>query len=260
MVKGIVIVFVALLWTGPAFGAHPLITDDTGTQGKGKFQFEFIGEYGHDDEDGVTTKSLLVPTVPVLSYGMTDTMDIVLGTSYEYRRAEDREGASKVDGVTDTSVELKWRCYEREGLSLALKPGITFPTGNDEKGLGSGKVTYSLFLIATYARSAGGPFLNGAAFHLNLGYRRNENRVDERRDIWHASLAGETEIAEGLRVVANIGMERNADKSSSTPPVFLLGGIIYSVSENLDIDLGIKGGLTRPETDYSILTGITWRF
>jgi len=31
---------ITLLTAGVAFGAHPLITDDTGTQGKGKFQLE----------------------------------------------------------------------------------------------------------------------------------------------------------------------------------------------------------------------------
>lgn len=259
MVKRIVLFILAVLWTGSAFGAHPLITDDTGTQGRDKFQFEFIGEYGYDDEDGTRTKSFLMPTVPVITYGMTDTLDIVLGVSYEYVKAEDSEGTSKVDGITDTSVEFKWRFYESRGLSLALKPGVTLPTGDGEKGLGAGKMTYGLFLIATLAGDDKAAFLKGAAVHVNLGYRRNENSAGERKDMWHASLAGEVEIAAGLRAVANIGMERNPDRASDTPPAFLLGGIIYSVTENLDIDLGIKGGLTRPATDYSVLTGITWR-
>lgn len=256
----IVVFLVAVLWTGAAFGAHPLITDDTGTQGKGRFQLEFIGEYGHDDEDGVRTKSILLPTVPVLTYGLADTLDIVLGLSYQSVKTREREGESKMDGITDTSVEFKWRFYERGGLSLALKPGLTFPTGNDERGLGTGRMTYGLFLIATFAGDAASPVLKGSAVHLNLGYRRNENRDDERKDIWHASLAAEKEIADHLRVVADTGVERNPDKRSDTPQAFLLGGLIYSITENLDLDFGIKGGLSRPETDYAILTGITWRF
>ena len=34
----------------------PLITDDTGTQGKGKSQIEIFGEYVYDKEEGVKTK------------------------------------------------------------------------------------------------------------------------------------------------------------------------------------------------------------
>jgi hypothetical protein len=68
------------------------------------------------------------------------------------------------------------------------------------------------------------------------------------------------EVAKDLNVVANLGMERNPDKTSNTDPVFLLGGLIYSITENLDVDFGIKAGLTKPETDISYLAGITWRF
>jgi hypothetical protein len=44
--------FVILTMAGAAFAAHPLITDDTGTQGKGKFQLEVNSEFDHEDEDG----------------------------------------------------------------------------------------------------------------------------------------------------------------------------------------------------------------
>lgn len=260
MVKKTVLFLLAVLWAGSAFGAHPLITDDTGTQGKGKFQFEFIGEYGRDEEDGTRSRSILLPTVPVITCGLADNMDIVLGISYEYGKTEDGEGTSKVEGISDSSVELKWRFYDSGGLSLALKPGVTFPTGDEEKGFGTGRMTYGLFLIATLAGGDESVLTEGTAVHVNLGYRRNKNRVGEREGIWHASVAGEVEVSSGLRAVANIGAERNADRASSTPPAFILGGVIYSVMENLDIDLGIKGGLTRPETDYSVLAGITWRF
>ncbi len=42
-------------------------------------------------------------------------------------------------------------------------------------------------------------------------------------------------------------------------PAFILGGIIYSIVKNFDIDSGVKGGLNKPGTDYSMLTGITLR-
>ena len=43
-------------------------------------------------------------------------------------------------------------------------------------------------------------------------------------------------------------------------PAYILGGFIYSVKENFDIGIGVKGGLTKPETDISVRGGITWRF
>ncbi|MFN3481338.1 MAG: transporter, partial [Thermodesulfovibrionales bacterium] len=156
------------------------------------------------------------------------------------------------EGISDIGLEAKWRFYEKDGLSLALKPGLTLPSGDEDKGLGTGRVTLSLFFITTYEHS---PW----AIHFNGGYIRNENKTNERKDVWHLSLAGTFEVIENLKLVGNIGIERNTDKESRTDPAFILAGLIYSLSKDLDIDAGIKAGLNKAETDYSILAGLTWR-
>jgi hypothetical protein len=242
---------------GTAFGAHPLVTDDTGTQGRGKVQLEFVGEYGVDEEDGAREKSLEVPTAPFLSYGITDTLDIVFSLPYASVRVEEAGTITAARGATDLSLELKARFYEKDGLSLAAKPGISLPTGDEDKGLGNGRTSYRVFLIAT---QEAGPW----AFHLNVGYLRNEYKLqaDEdanRADIWHASLAAQRKVAEHLTVAANIGIERDPGRTSDRDPAFVLGGLIYAVNERLDIDLGVKAGLNRTETDRAVLAGITWR-
>jgi len=55
-------------------------------------------------------------------------------------------------------------------------------------------------------------------------------------------------------------VERNSDVSSHTPPAFTLLGVIYALTETVDLDLGVKRGLNAPETDLSLLTGVTFRF
>ncbi len=37
---------------------------------------------------------------------------------------------------------------------------------------------------------------------------------------------------------------------------FALGGIVYSLSETMALDCGIKAGLNSPETDVTFLAGI----
>jgi hypothetical protein len=249
--------FIVAIAAGTAFAAHPLITDDTGTQGKGKAQLEFIGEYGIEKEEGVTEKGFESPTVPFMSYGLSDTIDIVFGLPYASVRVEDAGTTTAVRGATDMSIELKARVYEKDGLSFAIKPGISLPTGDEEKGLGNGKVSYSTFFITT---KEAGPW----AFHFNVGYLRNEYKLEadedaNRKDIWHVSLASQMEVVKDLNLVANIGMERNSDRASGTSPAFVLGGFIYSITENVDLDMGLKAGLNKAETDYSVLAGITWR-
>jgi hypothetical protein len=220
-------------------------------------QFEFIGEYGKDTEEGITQKGLELPTIPVLSYGVSDTIDVVFGLPYVSVRTEEDGAESALRGISDASIEVKALFYDKDGLSVALKPGISLPTGDEEKGLGNGKPSYSMFFITTKEAE---PW----AFHFNVGYVRNEYRLDadeeaNRKDIWHLSLASQVEVVKGLNLVLNAGMERNPDKTSNTHPAFVLGGLIHAVGENLDLDLGIKAALTESETDNSILAGITWR-
>lgn len=241
----------ALVFSGTSFAAHPLITDDTGTQGKGKMQVEINYEFDHEDTGGV--KENLHQLETVVSYGIVDSVDVVVGLPYQLLRTEEAGVKLKEDGISDMSIELKWRFFEREGLSLAVKPGLTIPTGDDEKGLGAGKVGGSFFFIATQE-------FEPWTFHFNAGYGRNESTVDEERDIWHVSLASEVTVCKWLKVVGNIGAERSPDKGASTPAAFLLGGFIFPVTDFMDLDIGVKGGLTEAESDYAILAGVAFRF
>jgi len=259
MAKRIVLpIFMVMITAGQSFAAHPLITDDTGTQKTGSAQLEFVIEYGHDSEDGTAANSLVAPTIPVLSYGITDTADLVLGISSLRRKTMQGGVTTTESGISDASVQLKWRFHEKDGWSFALKPGFTLPSGDENKGLGNGKASYSVFFIITKN-------IAHWVFHVNIGYLRNEYklRLDEeanRKDRWHVSLASQVDIISGLTAVANIGMERNPDKMSNSDPAFLLGGVIYSITESLDLDAGVKAGLNKPETDLTYLAGVARRF
>jgi hypothetical protein len=239
----------------------PLLTDDAETIGKGKAELEFNGEYSHNSDGGVTEKETLIESK--FTYGIADKMDLALTAPYKFIRVEDDE-AFKEDGFSDLSLDLKWRFFEADEWGLAVRPRITFPTGDNDKELGTGKVTYSLFLIATKEAK---PW----AFHFNIGYLRNEHEgIEEseedesgdaiRKDLLFASCAAQVEAAEHLQLVADIGIHTNPDKSSNTQPAYILGGLIYEAGEMIDLDLGIKGGLTKSELDYSVSAGIKFKF
>jgi hypothetical protein len=249
--------FFILLLTGilfiytNAFAAIPLITDDTGVMGKGKSQVELAGEYRNNREDGVTSKETNLSMT--FSYGIVDQLDIYLSVPYQFVRAEDDELTQKMDGFSDVSIEAKWRFFEKNGFSMALKPGLTLPTGNEEKDLGHGRSTYYLYFITSKE-------IKQWLLHLNLAYIRHENKGDDRNDLWRASLASTFEVAKNLKLVGDVGVASNPEKSSAVLQAYILGGFIYSLRENCDIGLGIKGGLTNQETDISLRGGITWRF
>lgn len=243
------------LGASPAFGAHPLITDDTGTQGRAKTQIELTGQFDRDDEGGTRTEGWEAKAV--LTYGLLNALDLVLEVPYTWISAKDGETVRQ-DGFADLLIALKWRFFERGGLSFAVKPSVTLPMGDEEKGLGNGRASYGVNLVSTYARD---PW----AFHFNLGITHNDCKLEADREanrdaICNASLAAEYKLAESWRLVADIGTERNADVACNTHSVFVLGGVIWSVSESLDVDAGVKWGLNSPETDLSFLAGVTFRF
>lgn len=258
---GVTALYLFLL-SGAAYAAHPLITDDTGVQGKGRVQIEVNGAYGTDKETvagGVAEKVTATAAAVTLSYGATDALDLVLGVPYVAAKVTD-DGTTVYDesGMSDVSFDAKWRFFEKDGLSFALKPGLSLPTGDEQKGLGAGKTGYRLFLIGTVQSE---PW----AFHGNIGFIRNEfdpqgGAVDEEKNLWHASLATEYTAAKGLRVVGNVGIEKNPEKGATDDLAFALLGAVYALSEGVDIDGGIKVGLTDPETDTTLLAGVTFRF
>ena len=142
----------ALFVSSVAWGAHPLITDDAETQGKGKVQVEFNGQYDTDKEtvNGVTAESTGAQVMTILSYGLTDNTDLVLTLPYQWGKVKE-EGITVYDerGISDTTFEVKWRFFEKDGLMLALKPGVILPTGNESRGLGAGRIGYHAFFIGT---------------------------------------------------------------------------------------------------------------
>jgi len=112
---------------------------------------------------------------------------------------------------------------------------------------------YSLYLILSKEYEK----LN---FHINGGYIRNENKNDERKNIYHFSIAAMYKIFGKTNIVADLGSETNPDKDSSINPVCGIIGFIYSPKDNFDIDFGFKTGLSSSETDNTYLFGLTWRW
>jgi hypothetical protein len=251
---------VCLSLTLPAYAAHPLATDDTGTQGKLKFQVETTAEFGWDKEtsNNSTTKSDYQTLNVAVTAGVLDSLDLVLSYPYTWQHSEDNTGTLfDNSGLNDLSLALKWRFLELGPASFALKPSVTFPTASRDRYLGTGRPAYGATLISTVE-------FKPVAVHANIGYTNQQytdaDKDGSRHHLWNLSLAGSVEVMKGLQLVAEIGTVTNPDTANTTWPTFMTGGVIYSVIENLDVSLGVKGGLTAPETDIALLAGVTFRF
>ncbi|MBN1664303.1 MAG: transporter [Deltaproteobacteria bacterium] len=246
-----------LMITTVAFAGHPLATDDAGTSGKGKGQVEIGVSFFEDKDDAdeaITMKAKGGEIAIGFAVGVLEMMDVVMGVPYVwYFVDENGVRVEKANGLSDISFDVKWCLFEKDGWVLALKPGVSLPSGDEDNGLGAGRADWRIFFIGTKE-------FEPAALHVNVGCLRNENKTDERLNLWHASLAAEVEVVRRLKLMANICVERSPEKGSDNHPSFALGGISYDVSERVTIDAGVKIGLTDPADDVAYLTGITVKF
>jgi hypothetical protein len=221
-----------------AQAAHPLITEDTGTQGAGRYQLEVFAE---ELEERGTRRDVEVYT-GVLSYGIAETADVQVGVPLF------RDGP---DGVGDASLDLKWRFFQRNAVSLALKPGITVPTGDERDGRGTGKVTYGSLIIVTYEPGA-------IAVHAHAGFRRNENKLGERESLRQLAAAATYRVG-AVRFAGELTRETNPVPGGGTVRYSTIGAI-WSMTRDVDLDIGWRNGNGSAPIDEALLLGATVRW
>ena len=234
-----------------ARAAHPLITEDTGTQGRDNFQAELTNEQFTIEEDA--GKQKLALTKLTLTYGVVDSVDMIVSVPYLKLGASESNGTPGTQGMGDLGLDVKWRFYEEGKLSVAIKSGLTFPTGDDVLNLGAGRHTWSAYIVSSYV-------LEQWAFHLHLGHFHFSNELNSRVNIWHASAAVERKLSGDLRIIIDTGVDTNTDREANKELVFLITGLIYSPRPNLDLDVGYKIEDSDTLRANALLTGITLRW
>lgn len=254
-----VAVLPVILSAATCFAAHPLVTDDAGTLGRGTVQLELNGDIGTDREtdERVTRCYDAAQVAATVGVGVSDTVDLTVGVTRPWGDG-DENGVSFTDaGSSEFSLSMKWRIYEHEGLSFALKPqiGYSYAVGapGDDR-------TVSCGALAILSRA-----LEPFAFHLNAGYTYNDHnlaavRAATRSGIWKFSLASTCDVIRDLKTVAEFGAATNEDSSASELPAFGLAGFIYSFNSHADLSAGVKVGLTKPESDLTGTFGLTLKF
>jgi hypothetical protein len=249
--------------------AHPFITDDSGTQGTGNWQLELLGQRSYLDRTAdaragpVRQESRATLFNPVLTYGLLDNLDLAAGLSHlRYRVTEDGAVTGEASGMSDSTLDLKWRFYESGDFSLALKPSLSLPTGNENRGLGTGRASWGVGLSATYEA---GPwtFLGNVAY-TRLRFSLPQDEAASRDDLWRLSGGATWSVAEGVRLAGEVGIRTNVARDDPFQPgrngQFAMLGAIYSPDKKIDLDVGVRKRLNRDEADTVILIGATFRW
>lgn len=231
-----------------AQAAHPLLTDDTGTQGGGNWQLEINTDHTRA-RDGAETSWERAAGV-ALTRGVTGALD--LAVSVPWMQASE-PGEARRRGVGDTTLQAKWRFHDDEnGWSLALRPAVMLPTGNATRGLGNGRASAGVALISTLERGAW-------TWLANAGYTWNDNRIGDRKSLWSLSTALLHSLAPRWSLAVDVGISRSADPGVRHDTYGLVG-VIYHASKDLDLDVGWRRSLGAAPAANTLGAGMTLRW
>jgi hypothetical protein len=238
----------SLLLPITVFAAHPLATEDAGVQGEHNWQFEFNSDRSVERDTRFANQSVNA----TLTYGLTDALDLAFNAPWERHQIGDHPSQFQ-RGAGDASFFMKWRVYEEEKLSFAVKPILYLPTGDYDKGLGNDRVRPGVTGVTTWGDE-------NLSLSANVGYTYDNNKDGDRKSIWNTSAAVVKSLADRLRGAVEIGAYTNSDASSHKTPAFANIGLIYSPTDKLDFDVGYKRGLNDAECRYSFGAGVTLRW
>jgi hypothetical protein len=250
---------VVLAMPGAAPATHPLVTDDTGTQGPGGVLIESSVNYLKDNE----YRSTVVPLA--LTAGIGKAMDVAIELPYLWLRPSAVTGQPE-SGLSDVLFKFKHRFYEQgedkggpeeAERSLAYVLGFSQPTGNEEEGLGAGRPRWSARLIGSTA-------LDPVEIIANLGYD-TEGKALRRGNIVFdyavsLSVAVEYEKTEPWEPVVELAVVRVKAEDGYERFASALAGIIYEPSEQFYVDAGVRVGLNERSEDYALLAGFGYKF
>jgi len=243
----------------PAAAYQPLITDDTGTQGKRGNQIEASHVQSVEKGAGATATTRMLPLV--YTRGLTDTLDAYVGPSYV--RFSPPPGEPKGSGAGNPALGVKWRFHENEAqkLSFAFKPELRLPVsdGAETRGLGSGRSNAGAMLILTQETGFG-------AIHANLAVNTNRFALQDNRDLnrstlWCLSVAPVYEPAPEWKIALDAGIVTNAHKAEKAGMGYVELGVVFSPNKDLDLALGvIRDVHHRGHRVTTATAGVTWRF
>ncbi len=229
-----------LLAAGAAHAAHPLATEDTGTQGAGNLEIE--NGLSRARAGGASAFAYQ----PQLSWGLTPSFGAIVQPSW-------LRGADGSRGLGDTNLDAKWRFYGEAPWSLGVRAGLALASNQHAMGLPKGDVSAHALLVATYDAA---PF----TVHANLGLARNPQGSGQRPWQPSASAALMWALDERLILTVDAGTSADPDPARKAWPATLLAGAIYTLKPGLDLDIGYQLSARAQPASKVWLLGLTYRF
>lgn len=227
------IVIAALLcFTDPAAAIPPLVSGDVPTASRGIYEF-FVGHVFRDNGDVETWE------VPFweLVYGLSERQEVTIEAPVVVR--EDAHGTTTGlgDAVIGTKLRLLGKPAADAGLSVSLE--IKLPTGDPDRGLGSGAADVDL-------RARWGWQVRSEVVYINLGHTWVGERDGESLDnTWFYATVWDHPLGRAVRLLTEI-YGKAADEPSAPNRLAATAGIKWKFrpAQQLQFSVGrsLRGG------------------
>ena len=237
----------------------PGTTESPYTVDAGHFQVELtLASYTSDRDvfDGETYRLEAWAIAPIaLKVGLFNGVDAQLVLE-PYVRVDERVGTNRTTlrGFGDTSVRLKFNLWGNDGgrTALAAMPYVKFPTSDE--GIGNDRIEGGLILPLSVELPGN--------FWMGLTARFDAVRDDD-DDGYHAEFINS--IALGRSLVGKLfGYVEFYSAVSAERDALWVGtfdtGLIYRLTDNLQLNAGVNIGVTRSADDWNPFAGIAWRY
>ncbi len=232
-----------LLCVRAVHAGHPMLSEDTGTQGARNFELEL----GYDWSRLDGSSSFLFQ--PQLSMGTSASFDLIVQPSW---LRNDAPARTATRGLGDTNLDFKWRCFGAAPLTLAIRAGLELPTAQSDLGLPGGHVGAHGLLVATLDVA---PW----TIDLNAGYSRVSYFPAARSDLMHFSAATLYAVNDRLVLLIDTSVDSDPDRTEPGAMGVALVGVIYTARPGLDLDVGSRFRLDAGAPAQQWLVGITYR-
>ncbi len=225
---------------------------------KGHLQAEVgLGDWTRDRQADSLTDTIEGGAVS-LRYGVGDTTELRLGwTAYGHVRARDRASGAvdRTGGIGDVTVGLKQNLHDPDGsgLSIAMLPYATLPTGKD--GIGAGDWGAGLIVPVNYALS------DTLALELTPEVDAAVDGDGQGRHLAYGGVIGlQAKLGEKAGVAAELEAFRDRDPDGHSTAELAGLSFSYMVQKETQLDLGANVGLNRHAPDIEIYFGVSRKF
>ncbi len=238
---------------------RPDTTESPHTVDAGHVQIElsFVDlSFDRSNEDSQTTRAYGFAPM-LLKVGLLNDVDLQVGIDpYSREHIDDRPtGAARtIDGFGDTMLRLKVNLLGNDGgdIAFALMPFVKFPTADGH--VGNGNIEGGL--IAPVAIELPGGFSLGMMAEVDFIRSAADDRYVV--DFAHTAVVGRalTEDLEGYVEYAGF-VNLNGDEDYRG---YADAGLAYAVTSDVQLDTGVRFGLTEAADDVGVFAGLSLRF